>query len=231
MTKSHPMPETRAPLSRQRVLQAAVELADADGVEALTMRNLAQHLGVEAMSLYYHVENKAALLDGLVDVIVTEILEEVTTKDGPAPESDWKAAMRQRILVARTVLLRHKWAAPLIEQSTSMSVAIITYYEGVLEIFRIGGFSYDLAHHALHALGSRALGFTQELFDPDQDPDDASQEMFAQMADQFPHLANMMTEIVHEGPDTTIGWCDDQTEFEFGLDILLDGLDRHRQAS
>ena len=231
MTKSHPMPETRAPLSRQRVLQAAVELADADGVEALTMRNLAQHLGVEAMSLYYHVENKAALLDVLVDVIVTEILEEVTTKDGPAPESDWKAAMRQRILVARTVLLRHKWAAPLIEQSTSMSVAIITYYEGVLEIFRIGGFSYDLAHHALHALGSRALGFTQELFDPDQDPDDASQEMFAQMADQFPHLANMMTEIVHEGPDTTIGWCDDQTEFEFGLDILLDGLDRHRQAS
>ncbi|MGH3651103.1 MAG: TetR/AcrR family transcriptional regulator C-terminal domain-containing protein [Acidimicrobiia bacterium] len=231
MYQTQPIPEIRTPLSRQRVLEAAVALADEGGLEVLTMRNLAQHLGVEAMSLYYHVENKAALLDGLVDVIVTEILDEVTTMDGPAPEDDWKAAMRQRILLARTVLLRHKWAAALIEQTTSMSVAIISYYEGVLEIFRKGGFSYDLAHHALHVLGSRALGFTQELFDPGEGSDDASQEMFQQMADQFPHLVAMLSEIVHEGPDTTIGWCDDQTEFEFGLDILLDGLDRHRQDS
>jgi len=218
--------QPRIPLNKERVLGAAVDLADEGGVEALTMRNLAQHLGVEAMSLYYHVENKAALLDGVVDVVVSEIMEEVGAIDSPAPEDDWKQAMRERILAARRVLLRHKWAPALIEQSSTMSPAVIYYHEGVLEIFRRGGFSYDLAHHAMHALGSRALGFTQELFQPDDAAgEEATEEMMQQMAQELPYLSGMMMEIAHEAPDSTLGWCDDQTEFEFGLDILLDGLE------
>jgi hypothetical protein len=128
------------------------------------------------------------------------------------------------------VLLRHKWAPAVIEQHSSMSAAVIFYYEGILEIMRRGGFSYDLAHHAMHALGSRALGFTQELFQPeDAAAEEASEEMMAAMADQLPYLAGMMLEIAHDDPDSTLGWCDDQTEFEFGLDLMLDGLERIRQ--
>ena len=230
-TMTEPSQQPRAPLSRERVLEAAVEVADEGGIESLTMRNLAQHLGVEAMSLYYHVENKAALLDGVVDVIVGEILEAVPALDSPSPEDDWKTAMRDRILAARSVLLRHKWAPAVIEQRTSMSPEIIFYHEGLLEILRRGGFSYDLAHHALHALGSRALGFTQELFQPDDAAgEEATEEIFAEMAAQLPYLAGMMTEIAHDDPDSTLGWCDDQTEFEFGLDLLLDGLERINAA-
>jgi AcrR family transcriptional regulator len=223
--------QPRAPLSRERVLQAAVEVADQGGIETLTMRNLAHHLGVEAMSLYYHVDNKATLLEGVVDVLIAEIMEEVGSIDAPSPEDDWKTAMRERILGARRVLLRHKWAPALIEQRSTMSPAIVFYFEGVLEIFRKGGFSYDLAHHAMHALGSRALGFTQELFQPDDAAgEEASEEMFAAMAEQLPYLSGMMLEIAHEGPDSTLGWCDDQTEFEFGLDLMLDGLEKRHRA-
>jgi AcrR family transcriptional regulator len=228
-TSSQPSRQ-RAPLTRDRVLQGAVEVADAGGIDALTMRNLAQHLGVEAMSLYYHVENKASLLDGTVEVIIGEISEAVAGLDGPNPDDDWKGALRLRILAARDVLLRHKWAPAVIEQRSTMSPSVIFYFEGTLEIMRRGGFSYDLAHHALHALGSRALGFTQELFQPDDaSAEEVSEEMFAAMADQLPYLAGMLSEIVHDDPDSTIGWCDDQSEFEFGLDLMLDGLELIRQ--
>ena len=221
--------EPRIPLTRERVLQAAVALADRDGIEALTMRNLAQELGVEAMSLYYHVANKEAVLDGIVEAVVGEINEAVGTLDSPSPEDDWKTAMRQRILTARQVLLRHKWAPAVMETRTTMSMANVYYYEGILKTFREGGFSYDLAHHAMHALGSRALGFTQELFDPgDAADEDASEALFAEMAENLPFLSGFMVEIAHDDPDSTLGWCDDQTEFEFGLDLILDGLDRLR---
>jgi AcrR family transcriptional regulator len=224
--------EPRIPLNRDRVLRAAVEVADEGGIETLTMRNLAQHLGVEAMSLYYHVENKAALLDGVVDVVIGEIMGELSTIDSPDPEDDWSTALKERILAARRVLLRHKWAPALIEQRSTMSPAVIFYFEGTLEILRKGGFTYDLAHHAMHALGSRALGFTQELFQPDDaGAEEASEEMFEAMADQLPYLAGMMLEIAHEGPDSTLGWCDDQTEFEFGLDVLLHGLENRLAES
>jgi AcrR family transcriptional regulator len=225
-TAAETSPQPRVPLNRERVLRAAVEVADGGGIDSLTMRNLAQHLGVEAMSLYYHVENKAALLDGVVDVLIGEIMDEVGTIESPPPEDDWRTALRERILAARRVLLRHKWAPVLIEQRSTMSPAIIFYFEGTLEILRKGGFSYDLAHHAMHALGSRALGFTQELFQPDDaGGEEASEEMFEAMAEQLPYLTGMMMEIAHEGPDSTLGWCDDQTEFEFGLDVLLHGLE------
>ncbi|HSJ46611.1 MAG TPA: TetR/AcrR family transcriptional regulator C-terminal domain-containing protein [Euzebyales bacterium] len=221
--------QPRVPLSRRRVLRAAVDVADRGGLDALTMRRLAQELGVEAMSLYHHVANKDAILDGVIDVVAGEILEAVDRVDAPAPEDDWQTAMRSRILAAREVLLRHPWAPRLLETRT-MNPAIVGYFDGVLGILRAGGFSYDLAHHALHALGSRALGFTQELFEPD-DPEAADADataMMAQMADQFPHLVGMLAEVAHDDPDTTLGWCDDQFEFEFGLDLILDGLEQRR---
>ncbi|MGA8039363.1 MAG: TetR/AcrR family transcriptional regulator C-terminal domain-containing protein, partial [Acidimicrobiia bacterium] len=197
--QTDPITGPRIPLTRERVLQAAVEVADEGGLQALTMRNLAQALGVEAMSLYYHVANKEAVLDGVVDVIAGEINRAVADLDQPVKPDAWKRAMRARILEARTVLLRHPWAPEVLETRTNMSPAVVKYYDGLLGIFRKGGFSYDLAHHALHALGSRAIGFTQELFDPDEaDSDaDATNEMMKQMADQLPYLVQMMKEIVH----------------------------------
>jgi AcrR family transcriptional regulator len=215
------------------VLSAAVSLADQDGFDSLTMRNLAQELGVEAMSLYYHVANKEAVLDGVVEVIMHEIEEAVGGSDGPSARDDWKAAMRTRILTAREVLLRHPWAPGVIETRITMSPATMRYFDAVLGVFREGGFSYDHAHHAMHALGSRALGFTQELFEPDgeADGDEDVTVMLEQMADQFPYLTQMMMEVSHDDPDSTLGWCDDQFEFEFGLDLILDGLDRLRQET
>jgi AcrR family transcriptional regulator len=223
-------PVPRPPLSRDRVLRAAVDLADREGLEALTMRQLAQALGVEAMSLYHHVANKAAILDGAIEVVFDEVVAAADRAGGPPPDEDWRAAMRARILAARRVLLRHRWAPGVIETRTTLSPAVIGYFDGMLAIFRAGGFSYDLAHHALHALGSRALGFSRELFEPD-DPA-AGEELatagIAQLADRFPHIAAMVAEIAHDDPGSTLGWCDDQVEFEFGLDLILDGLDRRR---
>lgn len=230
MTQTESGMRTRQPLSRERILRGAVALADQQGIDALTMRSLAGSLGVEAMSLYYHVENKSALLDGMVEVVVDEIIDAVGSLDSPPPERDWKTALRDRILAAREVLVRHKWAPEVIESRTVMSPGIVLYHEGVLEILRKGGFSFDLAHHALHALGSRALGFTQELFQPaDAADEQASDAMLQKMAADLPYLVGMLSEIVHDDPDSTLGWCDDQTEFEFGLDVLLDGLENRLQ--
>lgn len=217
---------TRTPLSRDRVLVAAVSVADEGGIEALTMRGLADALDVEAMSLYYHVANKEALLDGVADVVIGEVLEAVGELD--CDPADWKGALRQRALTAREVMLRHKWAPGVLETRTKMSPPLLLYYNGILEIFRAGGMSYDLAHHAMHALGSRVLGFTQEMFDPapGSEDEEANEAVLAEMMERLPYLVEMMGEIVHDDPEDTIGWCDDQTEFIFALDLMLDGLER-----
>ncbi|GAB3159729.1 TetR/AcrR family transcriptional regulator C-terminal domain-containing protein [Amycolatopsis sp. NPDC004378] len=217
--------DARIPLSRERVLRAAVELADQHGLRALTMRRLAEELGAEAMSLYYHVAKKEDVLDGIVDVVAGEINDAVARLE---PDPDWKKAVRQRILTARRVFLRHRWAPELFEARSSTSTAVLRYYDALVGLMRDGGFSYDLVHHALHALGSRALGFSQELFDPGADqPADVPVDL----AWQLPNLVGMMAEIAHEDPHSTLGWCDDQTEFEFGLDVILDGLDRLREKA
>lgn len=217
--------ERRAPLSRDRVLRAAIALADEQGIEAVSMRKLGQELGVEAMSLYNHVANKDDLLDGMVELVIEEIDLE--------PSGDtWKAAMRNLILRAREAMLQHPWVPAVIETRTSISLAFMRYFNAILAIFRQGGFSYDLAHHAMHALGSRALGFSQELFEPDDAAaaDLEAERMMREMADQFPYLIEMMAEIAHDDPDSTLGWCDDQTEFLFALDLILDGLEQKRDA-
>ena len=216
--------EPRIPLSRDRVLRAAVAIADSDGLESVTMRRIGEALRAEAMSLYYHVASKNDLFDGIVDVLMTELNESVDRDDGEP--GDWKAAMRRRILTARQIMLRHPWAPRLLESRTTMRPAVVLYHDRLVGLMRSGGFSYDLAHHALHALGSRALGFSQELFDPSAGAGDQSERMLADLADQLPNLVGMLTEIAHDDPESTLGWCDDQAEFEFSLDLILDGLDR-----
>ena len=211
------------------MLRAAIEVADASGIESLTMRRLAEELGAEAMSLYYYVASKEDLLDGIADAVVAEINDAVGTIDVPPAGASWKTAVRQRVLSAREVLLRHRWAPRVLETRTRTSLAVLLYYDGLLRLMRDGGFSYDLIHHALHALGSRALGFSQELIDPSAGAgDEEAGAALESMASQIPHLVAMLMEVAHDDPDSTLGWCDDQTEFEFGLDLILDGLDKLR---
>jgi AcrR family transcriptional regulator len=221
--------EPRLPLSRERVLRAAVQLADDGGLESLTMRRLAEVLGAEAMSLYYHVANKNEVFDGIAEVVVEEINDSVGRIDVSAEGAGWKKAVRERILSAREVLLRHRWAPQVFESRTTTNLAVLRYHDGLVGLMQAGGFSNDQIHHALHALGSRALGFSQELFDPgDSGAADDAAASLAGVAAQIPHLVAMMMDVAHDDPDSTLGWCDDQTEFEFGLDLILDGLDRMR---
>ena len=232
VTRAEPGSQPRLPLSRERVLRAAITIADSSGIEALTMRRLAEELGAEAMSLYYYLANKEDLLDGIADAVVGEINDVVSAIDVPSTGASWKTAVRRRILSAREVLLRHPWAPRVFETRTSTSPAVLLYYDGLLRLMRDGGFSYDLIHHALHALGSRALGFTQELLDPSADTsDEETTAALEGMAGQIPHLVAMLMEVAHDDPDSTLGWCDDQAEFEFGLDLILDGLDTMRKTT
>jgi AcrR family transcriptional regulator len=216
----------RTPLSRDRVLLAAVALADDDGIEALSMRNLAQRLGVVPMALYKHVANKEELLDGMVDVIVGEI-------DPPVPGAGWKDAIRQRILSARRSLLRHRWASQVVESRTQATPVVLDYMNSLIGMFRAGGFSVDLTHHVMHALGTRMWGFTQEVFPTPEPPADpgARDAMFGELAARYPHIIEMATAGGHDEESTVGGGCDDQFEFEFALDLLLDGFDRlHREG-
>jgi AcrR family transcriptional regulator len=224
-TQSDATAQPRVPLSRERVLGAAVALADAGGVDALSMRRIAQELGVVPMALYKHVANKDELLDGMVDVVVGEI-------DPPPTGTDWKTAIRQRVLSARGALLRHPWASRVIESRTSATPAVLKYMDSMIGLFRAGGFSIDLTHHAMHAMGSRLLGFTQELFDdtaddgPELDP-----AMAQQLADTYPHITELVTAITHDAASVVGPGCDDQFEFEFALDLMLDGLERLRDTA
>jgi len=229
-TKIEERPRTREPLSRERILQAAVALADQGGVESLSMRKIAQELGVVPMALYKHVANKDELLDGLVDVVIGEI-------DPPVEGVDWKTAMRERILSARRALLRHPWASKVIESRAEPTPTIIGYIDSMMGIFLAGGFSVDLMHHAVHVMGSRILGFSQELFDDTASmPADEAIAMWTQLAEHYPNIAALVGEISgggisHDEESTVGGGCDDQFEFEFALDLMLDGLERLRRTA
>ncbi|MCL2467512.1 MAG: TetR/AcrR family transcriptional regulator C-terminal domain-containing protein [Micrococcales bacterium] len=217
----------REPLSHDKVLAAAVALCDAEGVAALTMRRLGAALGVEAMSLYHYLPAKEALLDGVVETVFAEIDAAVTDVE---PADGWRARIREQFLAARRVMLRHPWMPPLLASRTSVPPNLFFYYDAILRTMVEAGFSYHIAHRALHAFGSMPLGFVQEPFGPamTSEDDDAFEEHMAALAQSLPHLTAMMESEAHDTDDPTMGWCDSQVEFEFTLDLLLDGLDRLR---
>jgi AcrR family transcriptional regulator len=214
--------QPRIPLSRERILRAAVTLADEGGAESISMRKIAEELDVVPMALYRHVANKDELLDGMVDVVVGEI-------DPPETGVDWKTAMRRRILSARRTLLRHPWASRVIESRGDPTPAVIEYMDQMMGLFLAGGFSIELTHHAMHAIGSRMLGFSQELFDDSADVDPAVEaDMWRAMADRYPNIAQLVEIVMHDEATVVGAGCDDQFEFEFALDLMLDGLERIR---
>ena len=214
-------PERRAQLTREQVVTAAIELADRDGIESISMRRLAQELGVEAMSLYTHVRNKDDLLDGMVDAVISMI-------PAVADADDWRTSLRRMALGARGVMLRHPWAPRTVETRAAPGPAGIAYVNAVLGILREGGFSIAQAHHALHILGSRVLGFTQSVFDDSAGPDpEATASLSDEFAAAFPYAAEMALAVAHGG---ALGPCDDDGEFEFALDFILDGLHRLRRS-
>ena len=214
--------QRRPQLTRQQVVTAAIELADSGGVESISMRRLAQELGVEAMSLYTHVRSKEDLLDGIADAVIGMI-------SADAVAADWRTSLRRMALAARRVMLRHPWAPRVIETRAAAGPAALAYINAVLGILREGGFSVGQAHTALHLLGSRLLGFTRELFDDSAAAEpQAAPSLPAEFAAAFPYAAEMALAVAHGG---ALGPCDDDSEFEFALDFILDGLGRLRRSS
>ena len=215
----------RTPMSREIVLRAAVALADDAGIDSVSMRNLAQELGVVPMALYKHVANKEELLDGMVDLIIGEF-------DPPTCGAGWKDAIRQRMLSARQAMLRHRWAPEVIRSRTHATPVVLDYLNSLIATFRAGGFSADLIHQVMHALGSRTWGFTLEVFfTPPPAGPDLHTALFSQLAATHPDVGEIATAGFHD-EDSTVGQgCDEEFEFAFGLDVLLDGFERlHQQA-
>jgi AcrR family transcriptional regulator len=208
----------RIPLTRERILEAAVAFADEHGLASLTMRKLGEALGVEAMSLYNHVANKDELLDGMVDLVFSEI-------DLPAGRGGWKAEIRQRSVSAREVLTRHRWAIGLMESRVSPGPATLRHLDAVIGSLRAGGFSVDLAAHAFSAIDSYVYGFAlQEAslpFEAGEQTVELAQEIMAGFEpDQYPHLTELAVEhVMQPGYDYS-------NEFAWGLDLLLDGLEQ-----
>ncbi|MCV2394269.1 TetR/AcrR family transcriptional regulator [Actinotalea sp. M2MS4P-6] len=219
-------PAGRARLNRDIVLRAAVDLADTAGIDAVSMRSLAAGLGVVPMALYKHVANKDELLDGMVEAVVGEI--EPARRD-----EDWKASLRRQVLSARRALLRHPWAPAVIESRPAPTPRVLDHLDSVLATLRSGGLSVPLAHHAMHALGSRVWGFTQEVFPSAPPPEDPAQraQLVAAMAARWPNIVESAAGAGHDATSTVGAGCDDQAEFEFALDLLLDGIERrHREG-
>lgn len=209
---------TRGPgrLSREGIVAAAVELADRDGLDGVSMRRLAQQLGVDAMSIYYHVHDKKALLGAMADAVAAEI--------PPAPTGGpWTERLRSLILGARQVMLRHPWAVRVFTDRATPTPAVLLHIERVLAVMRDGGCSVELGHHALHLLGSRILGFSQDLFDDSAEGAEAAPPD-PSWAATLPRVAELAAAAVtHDGG---LSGCDDEAEFAFGLDVLLEGLER-----
>lgn len=216
--------QPKAPLTKERILRTAVALADEGGAESASMRKIAQELDVVPMALYRHVKDKDELLDGMLDVVVGEI-------DPPRSNAEWKTAIRERILSARRALLRHPWASRVMESRIEPTPTLLGYMDSMIGMFRRGGFTMDLTHHAMHVMGSRLMGFSQELFDDSSDADpDLEMEMYAAMADTYPWISELALTVAHDDASVVGAGCDDQFEFEFALDLVLDGLERLRDA-
>jgi len=213
---------SRAGLSRERVLAAAVEYADREGLASLSMRRLGEELGVEAMSLYTYVSGKDALLDGMVDAVFAEI-------ELPGPRTRWRNAVRRRTVSAREVLRRHPWATPLMNSRSTPGVHTLHHLDAVLGYFRRGGFTVAQTAHAISAVDAYLYGFALTDISLPFDTPDETAELAAQIlagipAEDFPYLRELTTEHVLQ-PGYDYG-----AEFELGLDLVLDGLARLLEA-
>ncbi len=215
--RAEPNRRKREPLTRERVLREAVAIADARGLDALSMRELGRRLGVEAMSLYNHVDNKDDLLDGIVDLVVAEM-------ELPAGGLEWAPAMRIRARSARQVFARHPWASQLIDTRTSSGPERLRYLDWVIGTLREAGFSVEVALHAFSAIDSYVYGFArqQSTMATNQagSPDAAAELQSEVPTDLFPHLSEVITYSIQHGT------YDADADFDFGLDLILDGLQR-----
>ena len=213
------LPVVESRLSRDRVLRAAVDLADAEGIDALTIRRLAQHLGVGAMSVYYYVANKDEILGGMVDHVVAEM-------ELPRTDGDWRAELRRASVSEHEALIRHPWAAPLLLSGPKVSEPRLRQMDAILGCLRNAGFPPELTDHAYHALDSHVMGFTLWLVGISQGMERMGPvEALLQMIDveAMPHLGEHIRQHLRErNPD-------DEGEFVFGLNLILDGLDRLRR--
>ncbi len=213
-------PQNRVPLTRERVLRAAVVLADEGGIRALTMRKIAESLGVEAMSLYYHVANKDDILDGMVDIAFSEI-------DLSKDTEDWIDTMRQRATSVRAVLTDHPWAIKLMQSRTNPGPATLRHHDSVIGTLRDAGFTIELAAHAFSAMDAYIYGFVlQEMslpFDSSSEVTEVAEAILENSPmDEYPYLTEMAVEHVMKA-----GY-DYGDEFEYGHDLILDGLERAR---
>jgi AcrR family transcriptional regulator len=211
-------PRPRPALSRERVLRGAVTVADAGGIAGLTIRSLAEELGVKPMSVYHHVANKDEILDGIVDLVFNEI-------ELPPADGDWRSAMRRRADSARRALKRHPWAIGLMESRTAPGPATLRHHDAVIGTLRAGGFSVEMAAHAYALLDSYIYGFAlQEASLPFKGPEtvpEVADPMMRQFpAGEYPHLVEMATEFILQ-PGYDFG-----NEFEFGLNLIFDALTR-----
>ena len=208
----------RPQMTPHLVLTGAVELADEIGIEAFTMRKLAAALGVKPMTIYHHVENKESIIDGMVDMVFSEIAP-------PPVDEDWRTAIRIRCISAREVLNRHPWAPPLMESRTSPGPETLAHHDAVLGCLRRGGLSLEMTAHAYAIVDSYLYGFAlQEAHLPHGGGEEMG-ELAEVMVDAFPvdaypHLVELATQHVLQ-PGYSFG-----NSFEFGLDLILDGLDR-----
>jgi AcrR family transcriptional regulator len=219
------MPESspRSRLSRELVLKGAVAVADAGGIASLTIRSLAAELGVKPMSVYHHVANKDEILDGIVDLVFSEI-------ELPRIGGDWHAEMRRRAASAREAMRRHPWAIGLVETRTSPGPATLKHHDAVIGTLREAGFSVVMTAHAFALIDAFVYGFalseaTLPIQDPEAIPEIAEQMMAQFFPDDYPHLVEFSVEHVMKP-----GY-DHGAEFEFGLDVVLDGLARQAGAS
>ncbi len=224
--------ETRDRLTRDRVLAAAVAIADEHGIDSLSMRKLGEAVGVEAMSLYNHVANKSDLLDGMVDVVFAEIELPGDTPDGAdaGDTPEWKTAMRRRAVSECQALSRHPWAIGLMQTRTSPGAATLRHHDAVLGSLRGGGFSVEMAAHAFSLLDSYVYGFAlQEAALPiesgEQTAELAQEILDRAPAGDYPHLTELAVEHVMQ-PGYDYG-----DEFVFGLDLILDGLEERIGAT
>ena len=208
--------QTRVPLTRHRALAAAVELADRHGLAAVSMRKLAEALGVEAMSLYHHVPNKQHILDGMVEVVFAEI-------ELPADNLDWKPAMHLRAESVRAALTRHPWAISIMESRRSPGPATLRHHDAVIGCCRKAGFSVSMTAHAFSVLDSYIYGFVLQEVNLPFDSTDSMEKMVDEIlpnlsAENYPHLVELTTgHILQPGYDHAM-------EFDYGLGLILDGL-------